>query len=293
MREPGVAFRSGEIADRGPLERGSLPPVLDQRAREAREVERHRSWRESAARALQAVGDEGTALEFPGTGPAPDTADTADTADASASMPEDEPRPALAPIGEEDHDTEEDEDGHADGDRSTGEMFDRLGPRAPDGYPTSLPTIRVLGFGVSRKKLEQAIRELQLPVLIVQDPEEAEVVITLRNYYRQKPPALREAEERALPIYVLKSNTIIQMEACLTSLYALEVDPREAALRETEEAIGLVLHEARPVELTPQNAYIRRLQHQMAEQANVVSLSRGREPYRRVRLYPDKARAWR
>ncbi len=293
MREPGVAFRSGEIADRGPLERGSLPPVLDQRAREAREVERHRSWRESAARALQAVGDEGTALEFPGTGPAPDMADTADTADASASMPEDEPRPALAPIGEEDHDTEEDEDGHADGDRSTGEMFDRLGPRAPDGYPTSLPTIRVLGFGVSRKKLEQAIRELQLPVLIVQDPEEAEVVITLRNYYRQKPPALREAEERALPIYVLKSNTIIQMEACLTSLYALEVDPREAALRETEEAIGLVLHEARPVELTPQNAYIRRLQHQMAEQANVVSLSRGREPYRRVRLYPDKARAWR
>jgi R3H domain-containing protein len=91
---------------------------------------------------------------------------------------------------------------------------------------------------------------------------------------------------------VLKSNTIIQMEACLTSLYAIEVDPREAALRETEEAIGLVLHEARPVELTPQNAYIRRLQHQMAEKANVVSQSRGREPYRRVRLYPDKARAW-
>ncbi len=151
----------------------------------------------------------------------------------------------------------------------------------------------MLGFGVSRKKLEQSIRELQLPVVVVQDAEEAEVVITLRNYYRQKPPALREAEERALPIYVLKSNTIIQMEACLTSLYAIEVDPREAALRETEEAIGLVLNESRPVELSPQNAYIRRLQHQMAERANVVSQSRGREPYRRVRLYPDKARAWR
>ena len=67
------------------------------------------------------------------------------------------------------------------------------------------------------------------------------------------------------------------------------MDPREAALREVEEAIGLVHEQAKPIELSPQNAYIRRLQHQMAEQANVVSHSRGREPYRRVRLYPDNA----
>ena len=58
--------------------------------------------------------------------------------------------------------------------------------------------------------------------------------------------------------------------------------------------IGLVVKQQEPVELAPQNAYIRRLQHQMAERANLVSRSRGREPYRRVRLYPDPARtAWR
>jgi hypothetical protein len=88
-------------------------------------------------------------------------------------------------------------------------------------------------------------------------------------------------------MFVLKSNTMVQMESALTSIYALEVDPREAALREVEEAIGLVNEQAKPVELSPQNAYIRRLQHQMAERANLVSHSRGREPYRRVRLYPD------
>jgi stage III sporulation protein SpoIIIAA len=287
MRDPGVAFRSGEIADRGPLERGSLSPVLDQRAREAREIERHRSWRESAARALEAAdADEMPSDEAGSPGPAgragPGIAvGSADQAAAAAALP-----------GRDEAGDDEEEELEPDETARRVAVFDRLGPRAPDGYPTSLPTIRVMGFGISRKKLEQAIRELQLPVVLVQDAEEAEVVITLRNYYRQKPPALRDAEERALPIYVLKSNTIIQMEACLTSLYAIEVDPREAALRETEEAIGLVLHEARPVELTPQNAYIRRLQHQMAEKANVVSQSRGREPYRRVRLYPDKARAW-
>jgi predicted RNA-binding protein Jag len=81
------------------------------------------------------------------------------------------------------------------------------------------------------------------------------------------------------------------MEACLTSLYSIEVDPREAALRETEEAIGLVVRSSQPIELSPQNAYIRRLQHQLAERSNVVSRSSGREPERYVRLYPDRPRA--
>jgi hypothetical protein len=152
----------------------------------------------------------------------------------------------------------------------------------------------VFPFGVSRKRLEQAVRELQLPVIVARDVEEADVVMTLRSEYRQKTGAIREAEERAIPIYVLKSNTLLQMQASLTSIFSLEVDPREAALRETEEAIGLVLKRAEPIELSPQNAYIRRLQHQMAERANLVSRSRGREPYRRVRLYPDQARTtWR
>jgi hypothetical protein len=93
-----------------------------------------------------------------------------------------------------------------------------------------------------------------------------------------------------MPMYVLKSNTVDQMQACLIALYSLELDPREAAMRETEDAIGEVIRQSKPVELSPQNAYIRRIQHQMAERANIVS--RPREPYRRVRLYPDQVRAW-
>jgi hypothetical protein len=146
---------------------------------------------------------------------------------------------------------------------------------------------------VARKRLEQAIRDLELPAVIARDVDEADVVMTLRTEFRQKPPVLREAEERALPIYVLKTNTVPQIQASLTSIFSLEVDPREVALREAEEAISLVLARSEPVELAPQNAFIRRLQHQMAERANLVSRSRGREPYRRVRLYPEEARPWR
>jgi hypothetical protein len=97
---------------------------------------------------------------------------------------------------------------------------------------------------------------------------------------------------RGLPIYVLKSNTVAQMQAILTNLYALETDPRQLAMRELEEAIGLVRSESKPVELSPQNAFVRKLQHRAAEAANLVSRSRGREPFRRVRVYPEKARAW-
>ena len=58
----------------------------------------------------------------------------------------------------------------------------------------SLPN-STFSLSASHKPLEQAVRELDLPVTLVREPDEADVVITLRNYFKQKPPALREAEE--------------------------------------------------------------------------------------------------
>ena len=154
--------------------------------------------------------------------------------------------------------------------------------------PLPLEPISVLGFGISRKRLEQAIRDLQLPVVVVREPDEADVVITLRNPYKQKSPVIREAETRGLPIYVLKSNTIVQMQAILTSLFALDTDPSDAAMREVEEAIGLVRTESKPGRAVAPERLRARLQHRAAEAANLVSRSRGREPFRRVRVYPEQ-----
>ncbi|HEX5239818.1 MAG TPA: R3H domain-containing nucleic acid-binding protein, partial [Candidatus Limnocylindrales bacterium] len=251
-------FVAGEIADRGPLERGSIP-APEPRAREVRELSRQRDWRDSASRAIDALkADEGT-----------------------------------GPVNAEDLEARDDDLDQAIRAASAGDGGEG-GETVILPDPSSLPTLRVLPQGISRKRLEQAVRELQLPVIVAHDVDEADVVMTIRNEYKQKTPMIREAEERALPIYVLKANSVPQMESSLTSIFALEIDPRDAALRETEEAIGVVLQRSEAVELSPQNAYIRRLQHQMAERANLVSRSRGREPYRRVRLYPDPARsAWR
>jgi hypothetical protein len=138
--------------------------------------------------------------------------------------------------------------------------------------------------------LEQAVRETGSTARIVDQLDEADVVLTLRNYYRRKPQAVRDAELRNLPIFVLKSNTIAQMEQCLIGLRDnsdRNADPVTTAIRETEDAITEVMSEDRAIELTPQNAYIRRLQHQMAQRYNLGSRSRGREPYRRVRIFRD------
>jgi len=42
------------------------------------------------------------------------------------------------------------------------------------------------------------------------------------------------------------------------------------------------------VELSPQSAYIRRLQHLIAERNNLLSKSSGKDPNRRVRIYKEK-----
>jgi stage III sporulation protein SpoIIIAA len=157
----------------------------------------------------------------------------------------------------------------------------------------SMRPMALFPYGVSRKRLEQAVRELGVPVTVARDLEDADAVITLRTYYRRKPPALRDAEAGGTPLFVLKTNTMLQMESMLANLYELEANPQEAALRETAEAIGLVEESGRSMELAPQNAYVRRLQHQMAEQHNLMSRSRGSEPNRRVQLLPDEGRAWR
>ena len=165
--------------------------------------------------------------------------------------------------------------------------------REGEARVASMRPMALFPYGVSRKRLEQAVRELGVPVTVARDLEESDAVITLRTYYRRKPPALRDAEAGGTPLYVLKTNTLIQMESMLANLYELEANPQEAALRETAEAIGLVQESGRSMELAPQNAYVRRLQHQMAEQHSLMSRSRGSEPNRRVQLLPDEGRAWR
>jgi len=68
-------------------------------------------------------------------------------------------------------------------------------------------------------------------------------------------------------------------------------DENELALREAHDAIQAVVNQGIPIELTPRRSYIRRLQHELVDQANLISFSVGDEPNRRLKLVPPKAKA--
>lgn len=161
--------------------------------------------------------------------------------------------------------------------------------RPPSETPAPRPSLYVYPYGIARNRLRKAAEDLDLPLTLVDDLEEAEVIITLKSYYRKRPRPIAEAEKRGVPIYVLRSNTKIQMEHCLEDIFNLdkETDPFASAMRETEEAIRKVLSGAHSVNLSPQNAFIRRRQHELASQANLSSKSHGKGPKRRVKIYRE------
>src|SRR5579864_8014560 len=171
--------------------------------------------------------------------------------------------------------------------RHAAPLIDRRPP--PDlGYKNGRQPVRIYPFGVNRSRLEAQIRSLGLPATVVGDQHGADVVLTVRNYYRRKPQALRDAEASGVPVHVLRSYSASNIEQELLHISHLDAAPvpgtAQNALRETEETIAQVLETSAPVELTPQSAYIRRLQHQLAEQHSLASRSTGKEPYRRVRI---------
>jgi hypothetical protein len=147
-------------------------------------------------------------------------------------------------------------------------------------------TLKVYPFGLSWSRVEDAARGLGLPVAIVREPEDADVVVTLKNYYRRKTPRLRNAESQGVPIYIARSNSATQIASALASVLELRRGPEDQALEETREAIEQVANGASDeVELAPQNAYVRKLQHELVERANLSSRSTGHEPFRRVQIY--------
>jgi stage III sporulation protein SpoIIIAA len=165
--------------------------------------------------------------------------------------------------------------------------FDNGGSKAGNGNGSR--KIRVYAYGVARNRLYQAAKHLGVKLQIAETFEEADVLVTLKSYYRKRRRLINEAEQHNVSVYVLRANTVSQMERFLVEALGLEVapssDPFESAISETERAIALVRSGQPSMDLRPVGAAIRRYQHEMVRQANLVSHSYGKEPYRHVRVF--------
>ena len=161
-------------------------------------------------------------------------------------------------------------------------------PAQPEPLLSQREMVKVYPFGVNRWKLLQVIRDQGVPVEPVSELKEADLLLTTKNYYRRRADTLRKAQEHGTPVYVLRRNTTAQIEHFLNDISkeqgpeAVSQKLTTSAVLEAEDAAHRILAGESFVVLNPQVAYIRRLQHLVADRYNLVSSSRGKEPDRHV-----------
>ena len=175
--------------------------------------------------------------------------------------------------------------GNRDNGQTRSEMKDELAQQ----NTRDLRPISVYAYGVARNRLEQAARRLSVPLIISDDLGEAEAIVTLKTHYRRRPRVITDGEKRGLSIYVLRANTVTQMENFLVDLFRLNgrqrADHFGEALWEAENAIKRIRAGEDYINLRPQAAQARKRQHQLARQAHLQSASVGDEPRRYVTIY--------
>ncbi|MBI2172209.1 MAG: AAA family ATPase [Chloroflexi bacterium] len=148
-------------------------------------------------------------------------------------------------------------------------------------------SIRLFPFGVSRGAIEHAIQLTRSPVELVDNVDDAQVLVTTKAHYRRGPQVLRTAEARGKLVHVLRNNNPPQIAQFVRGLAYRNgaSGALDTALQEAQDAVERVWQGEEMVELSPQRSYVRRLQHQLAHRYNLQSTSVGEEPDRRLNIY--------
>jgi len=116
---------------------------------------------------------------------------------------------------------------------------------------------RIYPVGVPRSRLIQSVRELGVPAMVVKDLKEADILVTQRRYYRDRLQPIVEAEERGIPIFVVKSNSIGQIEQFLADSFPGQLTVRRdnygssEAIEQTMQAIEGLKEGQKYVDLQP------------------------------------------
>ena len=161
---------------------------------------------------------------------------------------------------------------------------------------------RVFLFGIGKDKLAAAAQGTGVSVQVANELRRADMVLTTKTHYRRGSQLVRLAESTGKPVYVLRKNTMPQVEDFLRSIAkdasgggradmraerdeGASQEVMDEAMQEAEDAANRVLGGEDQIVLSPQRSYVRRLQHLLGQRYNVHSTSRGRDPSRAVMFY--------
>ena len=167
------------------------------------------------------------------------------------------------------------------------------------------PALQVFCAGVSETLAEQAIRSRRLAVQLSPTVEDADAVLAVRQQLGREPQVRRSAQAAAVPILVIKADTLPQIQRGLErllqrrqgdgsdddipqpSMAASGSDDDLAGLEECRLAVEqLVLPQGRPVELLPRSPRGGRVQAELAAHYQRASAEFGSGSQQRLRIFP-------
>ena len=181
----------------------------------------------------------------------------------------------------------------------------RLDESTPTVKPLRVPSddLQVLCCGITPQLVDEATRRHGWPVRVVEDLADADVILSMRQGLGRQPSLRRQARDLKVPILVIKSDTLPQVERAVDRLVSRRGDRPDArpvvsgpwgcqddelaGLEECRLAVEqVVLPDGRPVELLPRTERVRRMQEELVQRYRLRSDVFGVAEQCRLRIFP-------
>ena len=162
--------------------------------------------------------------------------------------------------------------------------------------------LQLLCCGITPQLVNEIIRRHGWPVRVVEDVADADAILSLRQGLGRQPSLRRQARALKVPILVIKSDTLPQVERAVERLVSRrgerpeappaaaggdDQDDELAGLEECRLAVEqVVVPQGRPVELLPRTERVRRMQAELVQRYRLRSDVFGLAEQCRLRVFP-------
>jgi stage III sporulation protein SpoIIIAA len=166
------------------------------------------------------------------------------------------------------------------------DQFDTDVVYSPDALTAIFP------FAVNTDRIYAVIQQLGVAATVAQTIADADILLTTQSQIKTNQKVKQLLKGHRLPVHVIPSNSQQHIQEFLRDYFRLDQsdDAIQADVSSEIHAIcDRVIAEGRAFDASPRHSFHRRIQHRIAGERQLSSLSIGEEPNRRVRVYPNIA----
>jgi len=155
--------------------------------------------------------------------------------------------------------------------------------------PIKKQSVALFPFGINFNRIKDISNSLNVPCQIVNEIREADILVTTKSKTGPKAKVNQLAKTHNIPLHIINSQNNTDITKFIRTLFKLSLSDdvlEDEYIKEAQNACKRALEESSFVELSPCEGYLRRLQHQIAYEYGLNSMSVGEDPNRRIRIYP-------